>query len=173
MRTLERVFEAILWNSRFLTIVAVVASLVASLGMLYVASVDTIHLVQSLAGYYDANASAHRAVHGAIVVSVAEIIDGYLFALILMIFALGIYELFISKIEAAERDGVGARVLLIRSVDDLKDRLAKVVFLILVVRYFEYALEQTPDSPIALLELAAGIALIAGALFLTSRSQEH
>jgi uncharacterized membrane protein YqhA len=168
MRTLERVFEAILWNSRFLTIVAVVASLVASLGMLYVASVDTIHLVQSLAGYYDANASAHRAVHGAIVVSVAEIIDGYLFALILMIFALGIYELFISKIEAAERDGVGARVLLIRSVDDLK-----VVFLILVVRYFEYALEQTPDSPIALLELAAGIALIAGALYLTSRTDER
>ncbi len=97
----------------------------------------------------------------------AEILDGLLFATILLIFALGLYELFISKIEAAENSEFAARLLLIRSLDDLKERLAKLIFLILIVRYFEYSLEQKIDIPASLLYLAVGIALIAVALFLT------
>ena len=105
--------------------------------------------------------------HATVVAHVAEIVDGYLFATILIIFALGLYELFISKIDAIENSPVAPRLLLIRSLDDLKERLAKVVFLILIVRYFEYALESTPSTPLDLLYLAIGIALIAIALYLT------
>jgi hypothetical protein len=53
----------------------------------------------------------------------------------------------------------------------LKDRLAKVVFLILIVTYFEYALRATYDTATDLLALAAGIALIAGAIWLTGRTK--
>jgi uncharacterized membrane protein YqhA len=78
-----------------------------------------------------------------------------------------LYELFISKIDAIEASPVATRLLLIRSLDDLKDRLAKVVFLILIVRYFQYALDATIDAPIDLLYLAIGIALVAVSLYLT------
>jgi uncharacterized membrane protein YqhA len=80
-----------------------------------------------------------------------------------------LYELFVSRIDAAERSEFAPRLLLIRSIDDLKSRLAKVVFLILVVRYFEYALQSQVTTPLDLLYLAIGIALIALSLYLTNR----
>lgn len=61
------------------------------------------------------------------------------------------------------------RLLLIRSLDDLTERLAKVVFLILIVPYFEYALQATIAAPLDLLYLAIGIVLISAALYLSSR----
>jgi uncharacterized membrane protein YqhA len=90
----------------------------------------------------------------------------------MIIFALGLYELFVSKIEIAERSELASRLLLIRSVDDLKERLAKVVFLILIVRYFEFALDSTVNSPLDLLYLAVGIALVALSLYLTRSSEK-
>ena len=104
------------------------------------------------------------------VANIAGVIDGYLFATIMLIFAMGLYELFISKIDVAEDSDLAQRILLIRSIDDLKDRLAKVIFLVLIVKYFEYALHLSYTTPLALLQLAAGIVLIAGALWLTGRS---
>jgi uncharacterized membrane protein YqhA len=104
---------------------------------------------------------------------ITGVIDGYLFAVFMLIFGMGIYELFISKIDVAEHSEVAERILLIRSIDDLKDRLAKIVFLILIVKYFQYAIGQTYDTPQSLLLLAAGILLLAGALWLTSRTQPH
>jgi uncharacterized membrane protein YqhA len=104
------------------------------------------------------------------VTRIATIIDGYLFATIMLIFAMGLYELFISKIDFAEHSDLAERILLIRSIDDLKDRLAKVIFLILIVKFFEYALHQSYDTPLALMQLSVGIVLVAGALWLTGRS---
>jgi uncharacterized membrane protein YqhA len=167
MKALERIFERLLWNSRLFTLVAVVASIVVALVMLYVATTDVVFLLREVATYATLPADAREHLHLSIVAHVAEIVDGYLFAAILIIFALGLYELFISKIDAIEASPVATRLLLIRSLDDLKDRLAKVVFLILIVRYFQYALDATIDAPIDLLYLAIGIALVAVSLYLT------
>jgi uncharacterized membrane protein YqhA len=91
----------------------------------------------------------------------------------MLIFAFGLYELFVSRIDAAERSEIAPRLLLIDNIDDLKARLANVVFLILIVRYFEYALQSDVNGPLDLLELAVGIALIALSLYLTSRGSGH
>ncbi len=40
MKRLEGVFEAILWNSRFVTLVAVLASLLGAFALSYVAALD-------------------------------------------------------------------------------------------------------------------------------------
>ena len=101
---------------------------------------------------------------------VVEVIDGYLLATILLIFAFGLYELFISRIDAAEGNELAARVLLIRNLDDLKDRLAKVVLLILVVKFFEHALGMKFEKPLDLVYLTVGIALTAGAIHLSHGS---
>jgi uncharacterized membrane protein YqhA len=167
MKVLERFFERVLWNSRLFTLTAVIASLIAALVMFYVATADVVYLVRDVFTYAALETAAREHLHLKIVANVAEIVDGYLFATILIIFALGLYELFISRIDEIEDSTTAPRVLIIRSLDDLKERLAKVVFLILIVRYFEYALEAEIGAPLDLLYLAIGIALIAVSLYLT------
>lgn len=173
MKTVERMFERLIWNSRLLTLISVIASLVVALVMFYIATTDVGYLIQEVVKYAGLPDSARQHEHASIVAQIAEIVDGYLFAAILIIFALGLYELFISKIDAIESSPIASRVLLIRSLDDLKERLAKVVFLILIVRYFQYALESTISAPIDLLYLAIGIALIAVALYLTRSKHDY
>ena len=90
----------------------------------------------------------------------------------MLIFSLGLYELFINKIEAANDSEHQSSVLLINSLDDLKSRLAKVVLMILIVKFFEHALDMHFDTPLAMLEFAGGIALIGLALYL-SHAGDH
>ncbi|NOT08794.1 MAG: YqhA family protein [Gemmatimonadales bacterium] len=165
----EKRFESLLWSSRLLVIVAVAGSLVAAVGMFYVASVDVLSLLQHMSHYHDLtlDLAARTALRATIVAHVVEIVDGYLLAAIMVIFSLGLYELFVSRIDQAEGSAFAARLLLIQSLDDLKDRLAKVVLLILVVKFFEYALTLTIDKSLDLLWLGLGIALVAGAVFLS------
>jgi len=167
MKAIERIFERVLWNSRLVALVAVINSIIVAFVMFYIATTDVGFLVREVVKYIDLPVNDRAHLHSSIVAHIAEIVDGYLFATILIIFALGIYELFISKIDGIEESSIANRVLLIRNLDDLKDRLAKVVFLILIVRYFQYALEAEIKGPLDLLFLAVGIALIALALFLT------
>ncbi len=174
MKLIENLFEGALWNSRFLVIIAVVMSLLTSVVMFILASADTLHLIGHVPALLDpvVTAAERKANYDETIGSIAGIIDGFLFATILLIFALGLYELFVSKIDAAESSEFASRIMLIRSLDDLKDRLAKVVFLILIVKYFEYALEQPIHSMTDLLYLAIGIALIAVSLYLT-KTKDH
>jgi uncharacterized membrane protein YqhA len=169
LKQLERFFESLLWNSRFLTLIAVVASLVGALVMFYVAGLDVLSLFGQVAQYSDHSLSAaqHHSLRAQIVASVAQFIDGFLFALVLIIFALGIYELFIGRIDAAEHSELAERILVIHSLDELKEKLAKVIFLILIVRYFEYALDTEITTTLELLSLAAGILFIAVAIYFT------
>ena len=168
MRRLERFFEGFLWNSRFITIFAVIASLIASLAMFYVAGLDIAETLRSVAAYATVghDPQTRDVLRGDIIAGVAEFVEGFLFALVLLIFALGIYELFISDIEITDR-AASKRVFRVDSLDDLKDKLARVIFLILIVRYFEYALDLPVKSSLDLLYLAVGILLIGVALYLT------
>jgi uncharacterized membrane protein YqhA len=170
MHRLEQVFEKLLWNSRLVVLFAVVASLLSAFGMFYLASVDAFYLLKHLLHYADPALSNEMriALRAETVTHVVEIVDGYLLATVLLIFSLGLYELFISKIDQAENDVHASRVLLIHSLDDLKARLAKVVLMILIVRYFEHALGMHFQTALDLLQFAAGIALLGVALYLSN-----
>jgi uncharacterized membrane protein YqhA len=175
-RIVEKAFEQLLWSSRLVVLVAVLASLAVSMIMFYVASVDAYQLVgQALEYHVQAahDAAARLELRTMIVAHVVEIVDGYLLAAIMLIFGLGLYELFISRIDVAEKSDLASRVLLIRSLDDLKDRLAKVVLLILVVKFFEYALHLQVHKAHELLYLAGGIVLVAAALYLSHAKPPH
>jgi len=169
MKMLERLFESLIWNSRFVVLFAVVASLAASIGVFYMATVDTWIMLLHLGEYASPDLTAEARLHlrAETITHVVEIIDGYLLATVLLIFALGLYELFISKIELAEDSHHAPKILQIESLDDLKTRLAKVVLMILIVRFFEHALQMAFTSALDLLYFAAGIALLGGALYLT------
>lgn len=171
MGSLEKWFEQSLWHLRIIVILAVIASVLLALGLFFVTSVDAVHLLGAAVQYGAPALSteARNTLRLEIIAELVEVVDGYLLASIVFIFGLGLYELFIGKIDLAENSEVGARVLLIRSVDDLKTRLGNVVVLMLVIKFFQQALRQKYTSPLDLLYLAIGVLLIGGALYLTHR----
>jgi uncharacterized membrane protein YqhA len=174
MRKLEKLFEAILWDSRFVVIFAVISSLLTALAVFYMATVDAYYMLSHLLEYASPalDVAARSSLRSTTITHVVEIVDGYLLATVLLIFALGLYELFISKIDMAEGAETSSNVLLINSLDDLKARLAKVILMILIVKFFEHAIGLNFETPMDLLYLAGGIALIGLALFL-SHAGEH
>lgn len=174
MRKLEKLFEAILWDSRFVVIFAVIASLLTALAVFYMATVDAYYMLSHLLEYASPalDIAARSALRSTTITHVVEIVDGYLLATVLLIFSLGLYELFISKIDMAEGAETSSNVLLINSLDDLKARLAKVILMILIVKFFEHAIGLSFETPMDLLYLSGGIALIGLALYL-SHAAEH
>ncbi|MCW8956473.1 MAG: YqhA family protein [Gammaproteobacteria bacterium] len=172
MKKLEIYFENMLWQSRLIVIAAVIISLVSSLAMFFMATVDAVYMISHLAEYPSLLGEERVLLRSATITHVVELIDGYLLATVLLIFALGLYELFISKIDQAESAENASKVLLINSLDDLKARLAKVILMILIVKFFEFALEMHFNTPLDLLMFAAGIALIGLSLFLSHANEQ-
>lgn len=168
---MKNLLENLLWRSRLLMVGAVIASMIMALGMFLMATVEVFYIIRK-SGYY-----ASLALNGALssdartefVTSVVKAIDSYLIVAILLLFALGLYELFISAIDPAENSEVGSRLLSVRGIDDLKDRLVKLVLLVLAIEFFQYALQVTYTTPLDLLYLAAGILLIGTAFYLLSK----
>ena len=174
MKALEQFFEAVLWESRFAVVFAVIASLLSSFAVFFMATVDAWYMLSHLLEYAspDLSLAARASLRSSTITHVVEIVDGYLLATVLLIFALGLYELFISRIDRAEGAETSSNVLLIHSLDDLKGRLAKVILMILIVKFFEHAIGMNFAGPMDLLLLAGGIALLGLALYL-SHAAEH
>jgi len=176
MKKMENLFETMLWKSRLVVIVAVIISLLSAFTMFYIASVDAYYMFSHLSEYASPSLdiAQRSAMRGTTVTHVVEIIDGFLLATVLLIFSMGLYELFISKIDAAMEDQeTSSNVLLISSLDDLKGRLAKVILMILIVRFFEHAISMSFSTPMDLLVFSGGIALIGLALYLSHAGEKH
>jgi uncharacterized membrane protein YqhA len=154
-------------------VIAVAACVFIAIVLYVLVTIQAFRLPMHVVAFLDSGHTAddRAQLYTEAITNIASVIDGYLFATIMLIFAMGLYELFISKIDVAESNELARRILLIRSIDDLKDRLAKIIFLVLIVKYFEYALHLSYTTPLDLLQLAGGILLIAGALWLTSRTE--
>ena len=175
LKTIEQFFEKLLWSGRFVVVVAVVASMAAAIAIFYIATVDVVYLVGHMLHYADPALAGdvRKAIHDETISHVVEVVDGYLLATFMLIFALGMYELFVSDIDEARGSKASSKILVIESLDDLKTRLAKVILMILIVTLFEEALKMKPASTLDLLYLGGGIALIGLALYLTHRSESH
>ena len=171
MRGLTKLFESILWGSRLVVLVAVVFGLLLALGAFYLATIDVFYFLGYLRDYANPGlSSADRAtLRTDAITAIVKAVDGYLIAAILIIFALGLYELFISKLDAAERSESMLRLLLIKNLDELKERIASLVLLVLVIEFFQRALKLDYETPLDLLYFAVGVLLISGAIYLTSR----
>lgn len=167
---MEQRIERLLWASRLPIVVAVLASILIAFGTLFMAVVDAAYVLAGLAEYPLASLGTEgRAnLREATITGVVKAIDGFLIAAIMLIFAYGLYDLFVSRIDVASRSENAPRLLQVRSLDDLKNRLAKVVLLVLVIEFFQQALKMTYQAPSDLLLLAAGTVLVAGALCLTN-----
>lgn len=165
----EEVFESILFNSRFLVLLAVIGTLIAAVIMFLKGSIEIIQGISSFSNVMT-QFSASAADDKSVILSFIPAIDNYLFAIFLLIFSMGIYELFISEIDPTWK-GQFTRPnwLKIVELDDLTRRVAEVVIMILIVEFFKQAFTIKYDHVLDLLFLAVGIILIAISLFVTHK----
>jgi uncharacterized membrane protein YqhA len=161
-RGLETVFETFLFNSRLIVILAVLGSLTSSVLMFVRGALLIVHAAVEFVKHPSGQEG-----HDELSVTLISSVDCFLFATVLLIFAMGIYELFISKIDPASRTADSRpNWLQIHSLDDLKSAIGKVILMILIVRLFESAVKMKYDRPLDLLYLGLGVVFVAVALYL-------
>ena len=161
---LEKLFEGAIWRSRFIVILAVVFGLLGAIVLFVVASMD----IWGVAVYTFNTiiTGAHPAkFHEDIVAGIIGAVDLYLIAVVMFIFAFGIYELFISDIDEASDDKNGSKILAIHSLDQLKDKIAKVIVMVLVVNFFQRVLHTEFTTPLEMLYFAISIAFLSIGLY--------
>ncbi|MFT5474539.1 MAG: putative membrane protein YqhA [Kiritimatiellia bacterium] len=149
MSKLETCFEKFLWQSRFMVLLSVIFSLISAAAVFVVGSID-IALLLKKAILGELSSTAY------LVAGIIGSIDLYLIGVVLLIFGFGIYELFISQIDIGRSDSE-VRILEIKNLDDLKNRIIKVVIMVLVVTFFKQVLATDYDTPLDMLYFAASI----------------
>jgi len=168
---MKHFFEVLLWNSRYIVLLAVWSSIIGMILLFISSAVDMGHLAieffQVMVMGLD-----RPDFHTTVVSHVITAVDDFLLATVLLIFGLGLYELFISKIEVAHADEKANNILMINSLDDLKDRLGKVILMILIVAFFKNVLHVTFDDPLNILYMGAGIFLVSLALYFGHKAGE-
>jgi uncharacterized membrane protein YqhA len=105
---------------------------------------------------------------GKSVVLLIHALDTSLLTAVMILFALGLFELFIGTIDVPD-DHPFRRVLVIESLDDLKGKLATVLVMLLFVTFFEEVQRLQAGNFTDLLFLAGGVALLGVGLWLTRK----
>lgn len=170
---LERLFENSLWSTRFMVLLAVVFGLVGAIILFIVASVDVFSTASYVINTYLGHghpAHFHEDVVGGIIGAV----DLYLIGVVMLIFSFGLYELFISEIDAAKCDeGKDNKILAIHSLDQLKDKISKVIVMVLVVGFFQKVGHTEYHGALEMLYFAISITAVAVGLFFLNKVGKH
>jgi uncharacterized membrane protein YqhA len=134
MKRLEYRFEEMIWRLRLMAMLPVVMSLASSLMTFVLGTLEVGQALLQISSYGGSDKKFIAGLLGDVVTG----IDLYLIGIALMIFGYGIYELLISPIEAArEADQGGLGLLDIRNLDQLKEKLVKVLVVALIVAAFK------------------------------------
>lgn len=165
-----RIFEKILLQSRFITFLAVIFSLLGAFIIFFVASYDVLNVtIESWSYFFGSNPDSNF--HDDVLSVIIGAIDLYLMALVLLIFSFGVYELFISEIKDAKERGLS--VLEVHSIDQLKDKLAKVIIMVLIVKFFQKVMYIKYATPLDMLYLSGAILFLALGLYFLNKGGNH
>ncbi|WP_103595375.1 YqhA family protein [Campylobacter concisus] len=163
---MRKIFERILLASNSFTLFPVVFGLLGAIVLFIIASYDVGKVLLEVYKYFFVADFHVENFHSEVVGEVVGAIDLYLMALVLYIFSFGIYELFISEITQLKQSKQ-SKVLEVHSLDELKDKLGKVIVMVLIVNFFQRVLHANFTTPLEMTYLAASIlALCLGFYFL-------
>lgn len=165
-------FEKLLWGSRYLTLLAVGSCIIGMALLFTLAAIDMGKLFVEFVNVYLLGHDVPD-FHTVVVSHVITAVDDFLLAMVLLIFALGVYELHIDKLEFLRSNEAAGKLLQIESLDDLKDRLGKVILMILIVSFFKNVLSVKFDDPLNILYMGGGIFLVALASYFGHKSSAH
>jgi len=172
LKIVEKVIERILWESRFMIFLAVIASVLAAFVLVLIGTYD-IYIVIKDATHMFSSKEYFKEFHKEAIKNIVSAVDVYLIATVLLIFGLGLYELFISKIDPMEKDTKSSKILVVHTLDQLKEKLAKVILMVLIVTFFKYAIEFKYEDIKNLLFLSIGVFLIALSIYFMHKGHDH
>jgi len=152
---LENYFERALWNMRFVVILGVIFGALSALVLFIAGSLEIFDILKEYA-----IASDLHMTHEDILIGIIGAIDFYLIGLVLLIFSFGIYELFISKLDIARMQGEFGNILEVKNLDDLKNKIIKVIIMVLIVSFFQRILSMTFTTSMDMLAMAISISVI-------------
>lgn len=168
--------EQFLFGSRMVVMIAIFASLVLSFGIFYVATVDTFYIVVgNFSTYADPliSSSDRDTLRSEVIGKVVSTLDTYLIGSVLLIFAIGLYNLFIHPTISNEDEQSVPTLPFARfkSLDDLKDQLAKLVLLIIQIDFFKRALKMEIQTLTELLLMGVAILLLSLTIYLSQKKE--
>ncbi len=171
---LERIFENSLWSSRFIIILAVIFGLVGAVVLFLVASIDIFTTAKYVITTYLTGAHPEN-FHQDVVGGIIGAVDLYLIGVVMLLFSFGLYELFISDIDVAKcEEGNENKILTIHSLDQLKDKISKVIVMVLVVGFFQKVGHTQYNGALDMLYFALSITAVAvGLFFLGKVGKKH
>ncbi|MCA9408110.1 MAG: YqhA family protein, partial [Candidatus Omnitrophica bacterium] len=105
------------------------------------------------------------------VIHIIGAVDLYLIGIVLLIFSFGVYELFISKIDPARQD-TEINILEITTLDGLKNKLLKVIVMVLIVYFFKTILSSHFSAPLEMLYLGAAILMISSCTYFIRKMED-
>jgi len=173
MDTIEKLFEGSLWGSRFMVILAVIFGLMGAVVLFLVASIDVFGTAKYVITTYATHAHPEH-FHEEVVGGIIGAVDLYLIGVVMLLFSFGLYELFISEIDAAkEKDGEENKILAIHSLDQLKDKISKVIVMVLVVGFFQRVGHTEYHGALEMLYFALSITAVSVGLFFLNKVGKH
>ena len=128
--------EKLLWNIRYVTLLAVILSIISSIYLMMLGSWEIIEAIIFFNPLIDSSITENNVVLFKIISS----IDLFIIAIVLLIFGFGIYELFVSEIDFTNSKFKDS-TLIIRDLDQLKNKITKVIIIVLIVKFFEKILK--------------------------------
>tara|TARA_B100000214_G_scaffold375564_1_gene362724 strand:+ start:4633 stop:5193 length:561 start_codon:yes stop_codon:yes gene_type:complete len=134
---IERLFEKILWSTRYTVILAVIFSVLGSISLFVLGSYE---ILETLFSKLPPLLMGKNHDHSELLYKLITAVDLYLIGVVLLIFGFGIYELFISKIDIARKDEA-VTILEIENLEELKNKIIKVIIMVLIVSFFERILK--------------------------------
>jgi len=170
---LERIFENTLWSSRLMVLMAVIFGLIGAVILFIVASVDIFNTASfTISTYIHHSHPEHF--HEDVVGGIIGAVDLYLIGVVMLLFSFGLYELFISEIDAAkDSDGEDSKILAIHSLDQLKDKISKVIVMVLVVGFFQKVGHTEYNGALEMLYFSLSITAVAVGLYFLNKVGKH
>ncbi|MDW5378593.1 YqhA family protein [Halomonas sp. HP20-15] len=162
-------FERFLWGSRFLVMAAVIPSLLGAFVLFIIGTLDILEIVSDTVAYYLLGVGPD--IHETVVPSIVIAVDIYLVAIVLLVFGLGVYRLFVSPIEQAE-NYAPRHPFNVESFDQLKDKIARVVILAVIIEFFRAVVDIRFQTPLEAIYLALSVLALSVAIYLMSISHQ-
>jgi len=159
-------FENALWSTRFIVLISVVLSIISSIILFLLGGWDIIQAII----YKNPLLNNDIETNNELLFNIISSIDLFLIGIVLLIFGFGVYELFISEINFA-KDKFADSTLKINSLDQLKNKIIKVIIIVLIVKFFEKVLKLSHNftSPNDLILFSLSILAICIGYFLINR----
>lgn len=168
MKFILRYFENMLNSTRFIIIIATIFSILGAISLFIVASFDIYKVfIQIINSYLNHNTHIEL-FHENIIIGLISSIDLYLMGIVMLIFGFGVYELFISNLENKNIHSI----LIVTSLDELKDKLAKVIIMVLIVSFFKKVLYTEFNGALEILYFAVSILVLSISVYILKKDKK-